>query len=173
MKQKYFLLTLSLFSLFLLSLTKAGPVLAADIRAQKLAVFLSNYHSPLAYFAQDFITSADQNGLDYRLLVAISGVESTFGQNYIFGTYNVYGWGGGEIRFQSWPDGIAKVSEGLKKGYLDKGAKDVEQIAPIYCPPTSEHWATKVRYFMDKIEETAPSLNILTPAVSKQLPLTI
>lgn len=147
--------------------------MAIDIRAQKLAVFLSNYHSPLVYFAQDFVASADQNGLDYRLLVAIAGVESTFGQNYIYETHNAYGWGGGVIPFKSWPDGIAKVSEGLKKGYLDKGAKEVEQIAPIYCPPTSSHWAAKVRYFMAKIEATDPSDNLPFPEASNHLALTI
>ncbi len=173
MKQKIFLIFLVFFSISLLSLIKAELAVANDIRAQKLTAFLAKYRSPLVYFAQDFVTSADQNSLDYRLLVSISGVESTFGQNLLPGTYNAYGWGGGEIYFNSWPDGIAKVSEGLRKGYLDKGARKIEQIAPIYCPPSSAQWAAKVRFFMAKIEAVPPEDVILPPPASDNLSLTI
>ena len=173
MKQKIILT----FLIFLFEITAcflfAKTVAAQDIRAQKLATFLSKYNSPLAYFSNDFVQEADRNGLDYRLLPAIAGVESTFARNFIPETHNVYGWGGGEIGFQSWPDGITKVSLGLKKGYLDKGAGSVEDIAKIYCPPNSSRWAQNVRLFMEKIEATVPAPEVLTPAVSKHLSLTI
>ena len=130
------------------------PVGAVDLRPRRLARFLAGQKSPLAFFAQDFVAEADRNFLDYRLLVSISGVESTFGRNHILGTYNVYGWGKGTIPFQSWPDGIAKVSAGLKTGYLDKGAISVAQIAPIYDPPGSRNWAAGVSQFMAEIEQS-------------------
>ncbi len=130
------------------------PVNAVDLRAHRLAKFLASQKSPLAFLADDFVHQADRQGLDYRLLPAIAGVESTFGKNYIPGTYNVYGWGKGTIPFDSWVDGMAKVSLGLQKNYVGKGALSVAAIAPIYDPPGAKRWAAGVNYFMAKIEQT-------------------
>lgn len=140
------LLALALF-------VSAKPVLAIDDRVLKLTHFLKTRNSSLAPHAQTFVTEADKNGLDYRLVPAIAGVESTFGRNHLEGTYNYYGWGGGLIYFKSTDDGIAKISQGLKKGYLDKGAKTPLAISYIYCPPSHFSWYTKVTYFMDGIEK--------------------
>lgn len=130
------------------------PILASDLRVFKVAKYLKNQDSPLVNFAPNFIAEADKNKLDYRMLVAISGVESTFGKFYLDDTYNAYGWGGGLIKFSSWPEGIASISADLKTKYVDKGAKDIYQIGRIYCPPNSANWSSKVQYFMDKIENT-------------------
>lgn len=131
----------------------AKPVHALDERVLKLTHFLKQRNSSLAPYAQTFVTEADNNGLDYKLVPAIAGVESTFGRNHPEGTYNVYGWGGGLIYFNSFEDGIAKISQGLKKGYLDKGAKSVAAISYIYCPPSHFSWYTKVTYFMTEIDK--------------------
>lgn len=132
----------------------ARPVRAYDERILKLSHFLNERNSILAPFAENFVVEADKNGLDYRLIPAIAGVESTFGRNHILGTYNVYGWGGGKIYFNSYEDGIAKLATGLKKGYLDKGAKTPLAISYIYCPPNHFSWYQKVDYFMTEIEKT-------------------
>lgn len=149
-------------------------VLSTDIRVNKVAKYLEQYDSPLAYFAPDFVAAADKYGLDYRLLVAISGVESTYGKFYLAGTFNVYGWGQGRIAFQSWSDGIDEISKGLKTGYLEKGAKDIWQIGRIYNPPNSDNWSATVSSIMDKIE----AVNVAGfaphgPQELQKLPLTI
>ncbi len=167
MKQKF------LFIFFTLLFTFAKPVMAGDSRAEKVANFLATHNSPLAFYAPDFVREADKNGFDYRLLPAISGVDSTFAQESIVGTYTVYGGGAGVIYFKSWPDGIAQISAGLKEGYLDKGASDVEQIARLYCPPNSARWAANVRLFMNQIEATPAGTTVLTPAVSQELSITL
>ncbi len=140
------LLALALF-------VSAKPVHAFDERVLKLSQYLKTRNSSLAPYAQTFVDEADKNGLDYKLLPAIAGVESTFGRAFMPGTYNYYGWGGGLIYFESNEDGIAKVSEGLKKGYLDKGAKSVAAISYIYCPPSHFSWYSKVTNFMDGIDK--------------------
>lgn len=132
------------------------PVLASDLRVFKVAKYLKNQDSPLVNFAPTFVAEADKNQLDYRLLVAISGVESTFGKFYLTDTFNAYGWGGGLIKFSSWPESITSVSSALKMHYIDKGAKDIYAIGRIYCPPNSANWSSKVQYFMDKIDATDP-----------------
>jgi hypothetical protein len=123
----------------------------ADLRVNKLENFLSRYNSVLADYASEFVKYADENGLDWRLLPAISGVESTFGKQMINGTYNAYGWAGGLYRFASWEDSIATISKSLKEDYLEKGAPSLSRIAKRYCPPSST-WKYKVAYFMRKID---------------------
>jgi len=145
------LILASLFSaLFVFS--AAAPVQAVDLRVVKLKKYFTKLNSPLADKAEVFVAEADKNKLDYRLLPAISGVESTFAKNYIEGTFNAYGWGGGEIRFESWEAGIKKISQSLtQKPY---NGVDPDQLAPTYCPPNSVKWAFNVQFFMDQIEKT-------------------
>lgn len=122
-----------------------------DFRVNKLEKFFGQYNSVLADYAGEFVEYADENGLDWRLLPAISGVESTFGKQMINGTYNAYGWAGGLYRFNSWEDSIATISKSLKEDYLEKGAPSLSKIARRYCPPSST-WGYKVAFFMKKID---------------------
>lgn len=122
-----------------------------DRRELVLKNFLKSHNSPLAGHAGDFVSAADNYGLDWRLVAAISGVESTFGKNMPKNSYNAYGWANGAYLFESWEDSIMVVSKALREKYIDKGATNVGQIARIYAPP-SQTWAWKVRFFMRKIE---------------------
>ena len=122
-----------------------------DYRTETLKKFFNQYDSVLAPYAGDFVKYADENGLDWRLLPAISGVESTFGKQMISGTYNAYGWAGGLYRFASWEDSIAVISKSLKEDYLEKGAPSFSQVARRYCPPSTT-WKYKVEYFMVRID---------------------
>src|SRR5581483_10427991 len=78
-----------------------------DTRAQILHNYLESKNSPLANYSQDFIDAADQNGVDWKLVPAISGVESTFGQAEPAGSFNAWGVGGSNlVYYKSWSDGI-------------------------------------------------------------------
>lgn len=122
-----------------------------DYRVATLESFLKKYDSPLTSYAPELVYYADQNGLDYRLVPAITGVESTFGKRIPQDSYNAYGWANGNYNFDSWESSIATVSSTLKANYLDKGAVTVNQIARIYAPPSTT-WAVKVQFFMNKID---------------------
>lgn len=125
-----------------------------DYRTKILRKYLEQFDSPLAPYAGDFVENADKYNLNWKLVAAISGLESTFGQQIPYGTYNGWGWGiygTNRIYFSSWEDGIATVSEGLRVKYMDTwGAKDVWQIGRLYA--TSPTWAQRVTYFMNQIE---------------------
>lgn len=133
---------------------------SADPRITKLQNYLEMHASPLADEAGHFVTEADRLGLDWKLVAAIAGVESTFGKHVPRNSYNGWGWGiftgaSDGIHFASWKDGITTVSEGLKYKYIDKGATSVEQIGRIYA--ASPAWSYKVRFFLEKIEDYAPT----------------
>jgi hypothetical protein len=132
---------------------------ASDYRVDRLESYLENQSSPLAPYAQDFIEIADKYGLDWRLVPAISGVESTFGKRIPYKSFNAYGWAGGDFRFASWKDSIEVVSKALKENYVDKGAPSLAKIGRRYCPPNPA-WAGKVKFFMQKIEALPLSFDL-------------
>lgn len=127
-----------------------------DLRIEKLKRFLSFYESPLVNSVIDFIQIADKYQLDWKLIPAITGVESTFGKAIPFGSFNAYGWANGAYYFNSWEESIETVAKTLRENYINRGADTVEKIAPIYAPP-SPTWAWKVKYFMEKIENFVPT----------------
>lgn len=131
-----------------------------DTRADRLRNFLISFDSPLTDSADHFVAEADRLQLDWRLVAAIAGVESTFGKHIPYNSYNGWGWGvftGQQdgIHFKSWEHGITQVSEGLRYTYVDKGAVTLDQIGRRYA--ASPTWSWKVRFFLNKIEAFVPS----------------
>lgn len=126
-----------------------------DNRANILKKFLETYSSPLAQNAETFIKQADAYDLDWRLVASISGVESTFGKQLPYNSYNAWGWGiygNNVIYFSSFDEAISAVSKALRENYIDKwGAQDVYQIGRFYA--ASPTWAQRVTFFMNKIDE--------------------
>jgi hypothetical protein len=123
-------------------------------RVESLKKFFKRYNSPLEAHAETFVKVADKYGIDYRILPAISCVESTCARFYIRETHNPFGWGSGRIAFGSFDEAIEGVGKGLYDGYVSKGLTTVEKIGPVYCPPSYKSWVSKVNYFMDQVEKT-------------------
>ncbi len=136
-----------------------------DMRAKALENVFKKYNSPLVSEAKAYVELADKHGIDWKLLPAISGLESSFGVHLMPNSYNAYGWGGGHIYFESWSDGIDKILASLKKNYYNRGADTVYEIAPIYAE--SKTWAPRVTSFMNMIESELERLN------NEELPITI
>jgi hypothetical protein len=140
-------------------LVEHAPVV--DPRVLHLEKFLNKYNPELSPSANHFIKEADRFGLDWKLVAAISGVESTFCRHIPSNSYNCWGWGiptGAQsgIAFQSVNSGITTVSEGLRQNYIDQGFVTIEQIGNRYA--ASPAWAYKVRYFMALIENDNQNL---------------
>ncbi len=132
-----------------------------DTRVRRLRMFLESYDSPLAADAATFVAEADKYNLDWKLVAAIAGVESTFGKQIPTGSYNSWGWGvftgaADGVHFKDWAQGIAVVSEGLRKNYIDRGARDIYDMGWIYAA-NGDSWASHVRYFIDKLETFQPT----------------
>jgi len=129
---------------------KTEPI-QLDNRVEQLTAFLKKYDSPLVPYAPDFIEMADKYQIDWKLLPAITGVESTFGKQIPFHSYNAYGWNNGNYRFQSWENSLEIVSKALREKYYNRGLDTPYKIGPVYAPPSST-WAGKVSRFMNEIE---------------------
>jgi len=126
-----------------------------DERVEKLQAFLAKNDSPLASYAQDFVSMADKYQIDWKLVPAISGVESTFGKQIPYNSYNAYGWANGNYAFKSWQESIAIVSQTLREKYYNRGLDTPAKISHVYAPP-SKTWGGKVNFFMQKIEDFDP-----------------
>lgn len=130
-----------------------------DGRAQKLKQYLELQNSPMANDAWYFVWEADRLNLDWRLVAAIAGTESTFGKFIPYRSYNAWGWAvytgrQSGANFTSWKHGITTVSEGLRYNYIDKGAESLEQIGRRYA--ASPRWTKNVNYFLTKIDSFTP-----------------
>lgn len=139
-----------------------GPSVSYQIETGKvdrelvLRKFLQKYNSPLVDNAGTFVKVADKYHLDYRLLPAISCMESTCGKVIIPDSYNAWGWGiyGNQaIYFDNFDQAIEEVGKGLYEGYVSKGLDTPREIAPIYTPPSTGHWLGGVTSFMQQIDQ--------------------
>ena len=108
--------------------THAEP---ADPRLVLLRQYFEDRNCPLRDSAADFLTAADQNELDWRLLPSISMIESSGGKDYR--NNNVFGWDSCRESFPSVQAGIHFVASKLAKSKLYKG-KDVDQKLSTYNP---------------------------------------
>jgi len=133
------------------------PKKKTDERAKILEKFLESYNSPLSKSARTFVGEADKNKIDWKFVAAISGVESTFGHQIPYNSYNAWGWGiygDNMIRFNSYDEGIKVISKSLREQYINSWkAGDVYAIGRLYA--ASPTWAQRVEYFMKKIDEFA------------------
>lgn len=136
---------------------EATPSAQLLTRESRLQSFLESKNSPLAEYSDYIVERADAYGIDYTLIVSISGKESSFGKNIKPGSNNAWGvmtWdakGNRSIRsFGSWKEGIDYESRLLGESYrfnanLSIGAK--------YCPAfeCSSTWAEDVTSFSEEL----------------------
>jgi hypothetical protein len=112
----------------------------ADGRAQQIASFFRSKGSPLASYAQDFVNAADKWGIDYRLLPAISGTETSFGKAGVgvtgpFGYGSATSWGTPQkaIELAAKAIGSSQDTNGFQAHY--KNARTISQIGATWAPP--------------------------------------
>jgi hypothetical protein len=136
-----------------------GKILV-DKRVDHLRAYLESHNSPIADQAHVFVREADRHNLDWKLVAAIAGAESTFGKHIPPGSYNGWGWGiptGAQsgLGFKNWEQGIMTVSEGLAKNYYGRGAKTIYDVGWIYAA-NGNSWGNSVSFFMKAIEQFTP-----------------
>jgi hypothetical protein len=133
----------------------SASVQTSDARAKILEAYLTRYHSPLSEYSSYIVETADQNDVDFRLVVAIAQQESNLCKFIPEESYNCWGWGihsQGSLGFTSYEEGIRIVTEGLKQNYIDKGLTTPEAIMSKYTPQSNGSWAHGVSEFMSDME---------------------
>lgn len=149
-------------------------------RAEQIdAFFASRENAPLTGYGIYFVRAADRYGIDYRLLPAISIIESSGGKEACKRngklTYNAFGWGGCTIAFNSYEQAIDVITKNLA-GHEEKTAryyagKTIDQVINFYNPPSiRSDYHYLVTYVMKKIAATdTASIASKATAETKQL----
>ncbi len=131
-----------------------------DPHIEVLKAYLESQNSPMVENADDFINAANEYDLDWRLVAAISGLESGFGKHtpghelFFNESYNGWGWGvyGTQaLGFKSWKDGIYTVSRGLRENYINRGLTEPLAMNRKYA--SSPTWGVRVNIFMAQMAE--------------------
>lgn len=112
--------------------TPTPKVIYKDIRINKVRAYLGEKHSPLAEHAETIVNMADKYAIDWTRVVAISGMESSYGTKLPEGSYNAWGLGGSNFMyFASWDESIEYATKLLAKHYR---VNELKGIKAKYCP---------------------------------------
>jgi hypothetical protein len=126
----------------------SAPPPLADPRMVRLEAFFKAYDCPAPLHVEEYLRAADSHDLDYRLLPAISLVESTCGAYEH--KNNRWGWDSVQSGFPSVPAGIDFVTEQLAENPLYRG-KTVKQKLYTYNP--FPQYVRQVERLMHEIED--------------------
>ncbi|HVN67769.1 MAG TPA: hypothetical protein VMT55_05285 [Candidatus Sulfotelmatobacter sp.] len=143
--------------LLVCALWLASLALAADPRAVKLDKFIAscNPSSPLIGKGAEIVRWADKYKIDYRLYVALAGVESGFGRHYPRRSHNLTGISNGGARFRSVDGNIEYTSRiiGSAKYYRKyRRTKRLEDLVYVYkAVPPYDRYIRNVKLAFDYI----------------------
>lgn len=120
------------------------------LTAEDVDTYLDGKSSPLVGAGVVLVQQGSAWNVDPRLVIAIAGAESTFG-NRVCGENNAWNWFHGRTcansPFDSWSSGAATITKYLRLSYLNKGMTTVETIGARYCQSGCENWVPLVTRF--------------------------
>ena len=117
-----------------------------------MRVILKKYNSPMIGLEEVLISTAEKYNLDWTLMAAIAGTESSFAKRMPANCVNPYGWGiygNNKLCFKSLEDSIEGVASGLAKKY---NISTLESIARTYNTVSTAGWISHTKFFMNKIK---------------------
>ena len=135
--------------------TVAADTLSAieDQRHAKLETFFQSYGCPAPHHVSEYLGAADANAIDYRLLPAISVLESTCGVHQR--ENNRWGWASARKGFASFRAGLEYIAHQLSVGRYYRN-KTLEEKVHMYNP--RPQYARQLDSLMRKIDDALPSL---------------
>lgn len=143
--------------LLFISGTKLAHANNTDLRREQMRSILAKYNSPMVGLEDKLITTAEKHNLDWTLMAAIAGTESSFAKRMPVSPSggpcnNPYGWGiygSNKLCFASLEDAIETVASGLAKKY---NTTSLETIARTYNKVSTDGWIQHTKFFMNKIK---------------------
>jgi len=111
-----------------------------DPRLLRIKQYFLERDCPAHVYAEDFVTAADQNNLDWRLLPSLSMIESTGGK--ASRNNNMFGWDNGDTGFRSSREGIYRVASRPNGSRLYRN-KSLDAMLRTYNPRSEYRTAVK------------------------------
>jgi len=119
-----------------------------DGRYDKLESFFQSFGCPAPHYVDEYLGAADSNAIDYRLLPAISVLESTCGVYQRLN--NRWGWDSARKGFSSFRAGLQYIARQLSQGRYYRN-KSLEEKVRMYNP--NPQYARLLKKLMLKIDE--------------------
>ena len=135
--------------------TKKHIQITFDEREIKINSLFKKYNSPLEARASSFIDASEHYHIDYKILVAISGIESRFGTSSLCGQYNPFGYGNPCWDFRNFDEAIWQVAKTIGTATAYKTYRDsnrLEELARVYNQQDTDNWIKSVGYFKKEVE---------------------
>jgi len=130
-----------------------SPAVLRDNRYDKLETFFHSFGCPTPHYVSDYLGAADSYAIDYRLLPAISVLESTCGIYQRLN--NRWGWDSARKGFSSFRAGLQYIARQLSEGRFYKN-KSLDEKVRMYNP--NPQYARQVRTLMLKIDHRSAVL---------------
>ena len=124
-----------------------NPPALRDNRYDRLESFFQSFGCPTPHYVDEYLGAADSYAIDYRLLPAISVLESTCGVYQRLN--NRWGWDSARKGFSSFRAGLQYIARQLSEGRFYKN-KSLEEKVHMYNP--NPQYAQQVRKLMIKID---------------------
>ena len=128
--------------------TAGSPSTSRDNRYDKLEYFFQSFGCPAPHYVSEYLGAADSYAIDYRLLPAISVVESTCGVYQRLN--NRWGWDSARKGFSSVRAGLQYIARQLSEGRFYRN-KSLEEKVRMYNP--NPQYARLVKKLMLKIDD--------------------
>jgi hypothetical protein len=135
------------------------------IKANAIDTYFKERDMPLYGTGMKMVMEAEKNGLDWRLIAAISVRESTGGKfECKKADFNAFGWGSCKINFKSDEEAIETVARNLGGNNPNTshhyGNKTTIEILRAYNPPSVvKRYAEQVIAIMDTIGDEEVTLS--------------
>ena len=130
-----------------------NPAVLRDNRYDRLESFFQSFGCPAPHYVDEYVGAADSFAIDYRLLPAISVLESTCGVYQRLN--NRWGWDSARKGFSSFRAGLQYIARQLSEGRFYKN-KSLEEKVRVYNP--NPEYARQVRRLMLKIDDRSALL---------------
>ncbi len=156
-----------LFLLATVPLWAAGSLeyTATSPGAQEIDGYLARKQSPMAGLGESLSGYSRQYNVNPRLVIAISGAETTFGR-HLCADNNAWNWfhhrNCAQSPFENYPQGAERVTRFMRSSYLNRGYTTIELIRYKYCTSGCENWISLVTAFHDEMPES----RLAAPAVA-------
>jgi hypothetical protein len=132
----------------------------ASPSAAQIDDYLTRKHSPMAGMGSVFAGYGRDYDVDPRLIVAISGAETTFGQ-HLCAANNAWNWFHRRTcppsTFTSYQEGAERVTRFMRRSYINKGYDSIELIRYKYCATGCENWVSLVSRFHGEMPVGVPT----------------
>jgi len=119
-----------------------------DQRHERLEAFFQSFGCPTPHHVKEYVGTADNFAIDYRMLPAISVLESTCGVHQRLN--NRWGWDSARKGFASFRAGLEYIARQLSEGRYYKG-KTLEEKVYMYNP--KPEYVVQVKKLMRKIDD--------------------